>query len=54
MAYNALYWYQETKMWPVTPIATGPMVVDKSNVQQFKDLVINILGEDAYYDLSPF
>jgi simple sugar transport system substrate-binding protein len=54
MAYEVLYWYQETQMWPVTPVTTGPMIVDSSNAQVFKDVVIDILGEDEYNKLSPF
>lgn len=54
LAYNVLYWYQETGMYPVAPLITGPMVVDASNVQLFKDLAIAIFGEDEYYKLSPY
>lgn len=54
MAYEVLYWYQETGMYPVAPIITGPMVVDASNVQLFKDLAVAIFGEDEYYKLSPW
>ena len=54
MAYEVLYHYNQSQMWPVTPIATGPMIVDASNAQGFKDVVVSVLGEDAYYDLSPF
>ena len=53
-AYEALYQYQENSMWPVTPIATGPMVVDADNVEVFKEVVLNILGEDSYFDMSPY
>ena len=49
-----LYHYNQSQMWPVTPIATGPMIVDANNAQGFKDVVISVLGEDAYYGLSPF
>ncbi|MCB1331441.1 MAG: substrate-binding domain-containing protein [Maritimibacter sp.] len=53
-AYDALLHYNETGMAPVSPILTGPAVVDASNAQQMKDVVMGVLGEDAYYDLSPF
>jgi simple sugar transport system substrate-binding protein len=53
-AYEVLYNYQQTKMWPIQPIVTGPMVVDKNNAQVFKDAAIAIFGEDEYYKLSPF
>ena len=53
-AYEVLYHYNQSQMWPVTPIATGPMIVDANNAQGFKDVVVSVLGEDAYYDLSPF
>ena len=54
MAYEVLYHYNQSQMWPVTPIATGPMIVDASNAEAFKSVVVSVLGEDAYYDLSPF
>jgi simple sugar transport system substrate-binding protein len=54
MAYEVLYQYNETKMAPVAPIVTGPMVVDKSNVEQFKKQNLAIFGKDAYAKLSPF
>ena len=54
MAYEVLYHYNESQMWPVTPIATGPMVVDAGNAEVFKNVVISVLGEDAYYGMSPY
>ena len=54
MAYEVLYHYNESKMWPVTPIATGPMVVDAGNAEIFKSVVAGVLGEDAYYGMSPY
>ncbi|MCO6385351.1 substrate-binding domain-containing protein [Oceanicola sp. 502str15] len=53
-AYDVLLHYNETQMAPTAPIVTGPLVVDADNAEQFKTVVMNILGEDAYYDLSPF
>lgn len=53
-AYEVLYNYKKTMMAPVGPIITGPAVVDKDNAQVFKDAVIQILGEDEYYKLSPY
>jgi simple sugar transport system substrate-binding protein len=52
--YEVLYNYNKTKMWPVQPIVTGPMVVDKSNAQLFKDAAVSIFGETDYNKLSPF
>ena len=54
MAYEVLYHYNASQMWPVTPIATGPMVVDAGNAEVFKNVVISVLGEDAYYGMSPY
>ena len=54
MAYEVLYHYNKSQMWPVTPIATGPMVVDAANAEVFKNVVISVLGEDAYYGMSPY
>ena len=38
----------------IAPIITGPLVVDASNAQMFKDLALEIFGEDGYYKLSPY
>ena len=54
LAYEALYHYNETGMNPVGPILTGPKVVDATTAPKFKEAVMAVLGEDAYYDLSPF
>ena len=54
LAYEVLYNYNETKMWPVAPIVTGPMIIDRSNAESFKEATINVFGEEAYFDLSPF
>ena len=54
MAYEVLYHYNQSQMWPVTPIATGPMIIDASNAEGFKSCGgLRPIGEDAYYDLSP-
>lgn len=53
-AYEVLYHYNQTGMYPTSPILTGPAVVDASNVEAFKTQVINVFGEDGYYELSPF
>ena len=53
-AYESLYHYNESGMFPVAPVLTGPMVVDASTAPKFKEVVMGVLGEDAYYDLSPF
>lgn len=54
LAYEVLYQFNETGMSPTGPIVTGPRVVDAENAQQFKDVVLAVLGEDGYYDLSPY
>jgi simple sugar transport system substrate-binding protein len=54
LAYHVLYLYKETGMAPVSPIITGPMVIDKSNAQMVKDLALKSLGEKEYYKLSPW
>ena len=53
-AYELLYQYKETGMRPVLPIITGPAIIDETNVESIKATVIGVLGEDTYYDLSPF
>lgn len=54
LAYHTLYLYKETGMAPVAPLITGPMVIDKSNAQLVKDLVMKFMGEEEYYKLSPW
>lgn len=54
MAYETLYQFKETGMYPTGPILTGPRVIDATNAQAVKDTVIGVMGEDGYYDLSPF
>ena len=53
-AYDVLLHFKESQMAPTAPIVTGPLVVDASNGGEFKDVVLGIFGEDAYYKLSPF
>lgn len=54
LAYEVLYQFKETGMYPTGPVVTGPRVVDLDNAQEFKDVVMGVLGEDGYYDLSPY
>jgi simple sugar transport system substrate-binding protein len=53
-AYDILLHFNENKMAPVTPIVTGPAVIDSSNAAAIGEIVKGILGEDTYYKLSPF
>lgn len=53
-AYETLLSYKQTGMAPTNPIITGPAIVDLSNVQTFKDRVIEVFGADEYGKLSPF
>jgi ABC-type sugar transport system substrate-binding protein len=53
-AYDVLLHFKETQMAPTAPIVVGPLVVDAGNAEQFKSVVMGILGEDTYYSLSPF
>jgi len=54
LAYNIMYLYKESGMAPVKPIITGPAIVDASNVEIVKGLVMGALGEDVYAESSPF
>ncbi|MFV0245123.1 MAG: substrate-binding domain-containing protein [Qingshengfaniella sp.] len=54
LAYEVLYSYLETGMAPTGPILTGPMIVDPDLAPVFKETVLNVFGEDGYYDLSPY
>ncbi len=53
-AYDVLYNYNQTGMYPTAPILTGPAVLDTANVEAFKAQVLNVFGEEGYYALSPF
>jgi simple sugar transport system substrate-binding protein len=54
LAYEVLYLYKETHMAPVAPMITGPLVVDSSNVQEIKNMLLKFMGDDAYYKQSPW
>jgi simple sugar transport system substrate-binding protein len=54
LAYEVLYLYKEAHMAPVAPMITGPYVVDKSNAQAIKDMLLKFMGKDAYYKQSPW
>lgn len=53
-AYDVLYYYIRTGMAPVSPIVTGPLVIDSANAQQFKDITLAAFGEDTYFRQSPY
>ena len=53
-AYETLFLYNQSKMAPVSPIVTGPLVVDKTNAPLFKELAMNIFGQDGYDKLTPY
>ena len=46
-----LYFYNELGYTPPDEILTGPIIIDKSNVQTFKNTVMNVFGEDTYEGL---
>lgn len=54
LAYNLLYLYKKSGMAPIQPIITGPSIVDASTAEAMKQLAINAMGEDGYYESSPF
>lgn len=54
MAYEILYNWNETGMYPLEPMVVGPMIIDPQNAEAFKAATINVFGEDLYYDLSPY
>ena len=53
-AYEILYHKNEVNMAPVMPTITGPAILDASNVDVFKEQVMNVFGEKGYADLNPF
>lgn len=46
-----LYFYKKLGYTPPPKIQTGPIVIDSSNVAQFKDLVMKVFGEETYKGL---
>jgi simple sugar transport system substrate-binding protein len=46
-----LYFYLHFGYTPPPEIITGPIVIDKKNVQKWKKLVMTIFGEKTYKEL---
>jgi len=36
----------------LTDVITGPVVIDKSNVEQLRNIVISVFGEELYNKLA--
>lgn len=53
-AYDVLYYFNKTKMYPVRPIITGARVINAENHDIFKTAVLSAIGEDQYGKLSPY
>lgn len=53
-AYDVLYYFNKTKMYPVRPIITGARVINAENHDIFKDAVLAAIGEEEYAKLSPY
>jgi len=53
-AYDVLYYYNKTQMYPVRPIVTGARVINAGNHDVFKSAVLEAIGEDEYAKLSPY
>ena len=53
-AYEILYQFNETTMAPILPTVTGPAIIDASNIDATKTAVLEVLGEDTYYSMSPY
>src|ERR1700739_4414731 len=43
-----LYFYKKMGMYPLDDVITGPIVIDKSNVDQWIKFVKSVIGEEAY------
>jgi simple sugar transport system substrate-binding protein len=46
-----LYFYNKFGYLPPPEISTGPIIIDPSNVEQWKELVMKVFGEDTYKEL---
>jgi simple sugar transport system substrate-binding protein len=46
-----LYFYNKLGYTPPPEILTGPIIIDETNVMQFKDLVMKVFGEETYEGL---
>jgi len=44
-----LFWYQEYGYIPERDILTGPVIIDKTNVDQWITLVKDVIGADKFY-----
>ena len=53
-AYDVLYYFNKTKMYPVRPIITGARVINADNHDIFKTAVLAAIGQDQYTKLSPY
>jgi ABC-type sugar transport system substrate-binding protein len=53
-AYDVLYYYNKTLMYPVKPVVTGPRVINAENHDIFKKAVLTAIGEEEYGKLSPY
>jgi simple sugar transport system substrate-binding protein len=43
-----LYWYREYGYTPERDILTGPVIIDKGNVDQWITLVQGVIGPDKF------
>jgi ABC-type sugar transport system substrate-binding protein len=53
-AYDVLYYYNRTLMYPVGPIVTGARVINADNLPIFKKAVLTAMGKEQYEKLSPY
>jgi simple sugar transport system substrate-binding protein len=44
-----LFWYQEYGYAPERDILTGPVIIDKTNVDQWIILVKDVIGADKFH-----
>lgn len=47
-----LYFYNKYGFEPPDEILTGPIPINKDNVQQWKDIVMSVFGEEVYYSIT--
>ena len=49
-----LYWYLEYGYAPEGDVLTGPVIIDKSNVDQWIRLVQGVIGADNFQKQTPW
>lgn len=52
MPYEWLYYYLEYGLEPPPTILTGPVVIDRTNVEKFKKMALTVFGKETYEKIT--